>query len=124
MSRRSGSIDPTQFFGGVARTARMISEAPLGFVRLCADFVEKLAADLDWAPIGRAQLLERDQLSELPEVLSRCGEAELVLGAVRSPQPKPIQLEDPLEVGKQHGRGRSAGNLCLSHPRSLWTGSV
>ena len=51
---------------------------------------------------GQAQLLQRDQFGELPEVLGRCGEVELVPGPVRSPQPEPIQLQDALEVGKQH----------------------
>ena len=45
---------------------------------------------------------ERDQFSELSEVLDRCSEEELVLGPIWPSQPEPVEAQDALEMREQH----------------------
>jgi len=46
--------------------------------------------------------LRQNRFAILPRFLSACCEEELVSGAAWSSQSEPVQLQDALEMGKQH----------------------
>jgi len=51
---------------------------------------------------GGLQRGQWDQLCQLPEVLDRCSQEELVSSTKWPPQPEPIEAQDALEMCEQH----------------------
>ena len=54
------------------------------------------------APSSRYRRGCWNQRGELPKVLGGGGEVEFIAGAVWPAQSKPVELQDALEVSKQH----------------------
>ena len=52
--------------------------------------------------LGRLQRGQWDQLCQLPEVLDRGGQEELISSTKRTSQPEAIEAQDALEMCEQH----------------------
>lgn len=88
-----------------ARKRDFICDGTQCMVRFCA-FAPGLAVGRRSGPVTSCDCLHlgcpRSQSGELSQVLGDGGEKELVLGSIWASQPQPRQVQDTLQVGKQH----------------------